>query len=202
VLPFTLPAPTAQGFTGQNPPIWANFLAIANGASSLNAIISAINALPTPPLSLFDHFASVTTSGVAVTTLYSDTIAAGQLANNGDKLHAWYAGTMSVTNTGNRDWFLSFGGTTIFDTGGVGNSQNGSWFMNAEIIRESSTVVRCSVSSIASRGTTVTVYSLTNFTRITGLTLSNTQALVLSGQASVAGNDITAAMGFVQFIPA
>jgi hypothetical protein len=197
---FTLPAPTAFGETGQNPPIWANFLAIASGASGLNVIIAALNALPVPPASLFDHFATVSTSGTGITPLYSDTIAGGQLANNGDKLHAWYYGQTASGATGTRDWTISFGGSTIFDTGALGSANVENWWAEVNIIRQNATTVRCGVSMLIGKGG-VTLFSQPLYTAVTA-TLSSPQVLAINGQTTVGAETISATMGFVQFIPA
>lgn len=149
---------------------------------------------------LFDHFADVSTTGTGVTTLYSDTIAANQLVTNGDKLHAWYGGSTTATNTGTREWFMTFAGTNILDTTAQATSQQWSWSIVADIIRESSTVVRVlTVFNASKTNGNTTLMPIVKYTRITGLTLSGTNALILQGQPSVATNDITASMGSVVY---
>lgn len=154
------------------------------------------------PRAIFDHFADSATSGTGVVNLYSDTIAANQLANNGDKLRAYYGGLTSVTNTGTREWFVTFAGTQILDSRAIGTSQSWHWKISVDIVRDSSSSVRCiAVWEAAKSDGNQVAQPVVKETKITGLTLTNTQALVLQGQASVAGNDITATQGLVEFYP-
>lgn len=150
---------------------------------------------------LFDHYADVGNVGGGEDDLYSDTIAASQLANNGEKLDAKYGGIF-VNSTSTKDLAVYFGGTKIFDTGALTISATSAWELEVLVQRESSTVVRCSA-KLNTSGASLGSYA--QYTRITGLTLTNTQVLKLtgtSGGAGIADNDIVAKLGYIQWIPA
>jgi Head domain of trimeric autotransporter adhesin len=147
----------------------------------------------------FDHFADAGNSTTTKTDLYSDTLAAGLLATNGDKIHACYGGTFVSSATATREITLSFGGTDIFDTGTLTLSASTAWTLYADIIRVSSSVVRYMI-SLTTQGAALAAY--TSVGELTGLTLSNTQVLKITGQAAGVGaatNDIVAKMGSVSF---
>lgn len=151
---------------------------------------------------LFDHYATVGNTGTNETDLYSDTIAASTLANNGDKLEAEYGGSFVSSGTATREIKIYFGGTTIFDTGTLTLSLSAAWTGYVTIIRVSATVVRYMI-SFTTEGAALAAY--TNVGELTGLTLSATNILKITGQAAGAGsasNDITAKLGSVLFITA
>jgi len=158
------------------------------------------NSLPLIPL--FDHFTSVGNVGTGEDTLYADTLAAGQLANNGEKIEAEYGGTFVSSATATREIKIYFGGTLVFDTGALTLSLSSAWTAFVTVIRVSSSVVRCMV-SFATEGAALAAY--TSFTEVTGLTLSNTQELKITGEAAGVGaatDDIIAKMGSVDWIAA
>lgn len=149
--------------------------------------------------SLFDRFVSVGNVGTGEDDLYSDTIAAGQLANNGEKIEAEYGGTFVSSATATRQIRIYFGGTLIFDTGTLTLSLSSAWTGYVTIIRESSSVVRC-MTSFATEGAALAAY--TQYTRVTGLTLANTQVLKITGEAAGVGaatDDIQARMYFAEW---
>lgn len=152
---------------------------------------------------LFDHYADANNATTTETDLYSDTIAAGKLAANGDKIFARYQGTFTGAAAASQDLRVYFGGTKIYDSGALSiGVATDNWTLETLIIRESSSVVRCSV-SVSSDFATLFPYSA--YTRITGLTLANTEILKLTGQAAGAGaasNQITATLGTVSYQPA
>lgn len=152
------------------------------------------------PKVLFDHYADVGNVGSGEDDLYSDTIAAGQLASNGDKLDCKFGGIF-VNSTSTKDLAVYFGGTKIFDSGALSISTSSSWEVEAMVIRESATVVRCTV-KMNSTGASTSAYA--TYTRITGLTLTDTQILKLtgtSGGVDIADNDIVAKLGTILYIP-
>lgn len=152
---------------------------------------------------LFDHFADANNGTTVETDLYSDTLAAGQLSVNGQKIAANYSGTFVGDATSTQRLQAYFGGTNIFDTGALGIGASTSyWDMNVTCIRESSSIVRCAV-SLTTSFATLNAYS--KYTKVTGLTLSGTVVVKITGLAAgVTGgsNQITASKGFVQFVPA
>lgn len=154
--------------------------------------------------SIFNHFADANNGTTVETDLYSDTIPASALGTNGDKLIAQYGGIFTGAATSTQQLKLYFAGTVIFDSGAlaIGAATTDSWNVQASIIRVSSTVVRCSV-SIATNF--ATLLASATYTEITGLTLSNTNILKITGTAagvSGASNQITAKESYVQWWPA
>ncbi len=156
----------------------------------------------------FDHYAdagNTHTDGVTYDSLYSDTTAANTLATNGDKLKAEYAGIFVSSATATREIQVLFGGTVILDTGALTTSAADSWDINVLIIRESSTVVRCQATINVSTSTGTGGFTDTTYTRITGLTLTGTNILLIqavSGGVGAAANDIVAKLGTVMYFPA
>jgi len=152
---------------------------------------------------LFDHFADANNGTTVETDLYSDTLAAGQFATNGDKVFTQYGGTFTGDATSTQRLRMYFGGTLIFDSGALGiGAVTASWNMNATIVRESSSIVRCSV-SLNTSFATLNAYA--TYTKVTGLTLANTQIVKITGTAAGvtgASNQITASEGCIEYEPA
>ncbi len=154
------------------------------------------------PVVLFDHFTDAGNGTTVETDLYSDTLAAGRLAANGEKIEAQYAGVFVSSATATRQVRIYFGGTVVFDSGALTLSLSSAWDVYVEVIRVSSSVVRVSV-SLTTQGAALAAY--TSYTEVTGLTLANTQVLKITGQAAGVGaatNDIVAKLGNVKFFPA
>lgn len=155
-----------------------------------------------PPVVLFDHFTDMGNIGTGEDDLYSDTLAAGRLAANGEKIEAEYGGIFVSSGTATREVKLKFGGTNIFDTGALTLSLSAAWTMFVSIIRVSSSVIRYMV-SFTTEGAALAAYTAVG--ELTGLTLANTQVLKLTGEAAGIGaatNDIVAKMGSVSWVPA
>lgn len=152
---------------------------------------------------IFDHYADVGNSTTSETDLYSDSTPANLLFLNGDKITAEYAGIFVSSATATRQLKVYFAGTMIFDsTAGTVAAGADAWNIKVSIIRESSSVIRSSVSMIASG---LTIASATNYTRLTGLTFSGANILKITGQAGGVGaatNDIVAKLGTVNLYPA
>lgn len=147
--------------------------------------------------SIFVHFADVGNVGTGEDDLYSDTIPAAQLANNGERLEAEYAGIFVSSATATRQIRFYFGGTLIFDTGALTLSLSAAWTAYVSIVRVSASVVRCMI-SLTTEGAALAAY--TAYTEVTGLTLANTQILKVTGEAAAVGaatNDIVAKMSNV-----
>lgn len=150
----------------------------------------------------FDHYVDVNNANTSETDLYSDTLAAGLLATNGDKISARYQGIFTGAVAATQDLRAYFGGTKIYDSGALSiGAITSNWTLEILIIRVSSSVVRCSV-SVNSDFATLFPYS--TYTEVTGLTLANTQILKITGQAggaSGASNQVTAKLGSVSYQP-
>lgn len=151
--------------------------------------------------SLFDHYTNVGNIGTGEDDLYSVTIAAGQLANNGEKLSIEYGGTFVTSGgTATRQLRMYFGGTSIFDTGALIIAGASAWTVYATVIRVSATTVRAMV-SLTTQGASLAAY--TSYTEVTGLTLANTQVLKITGEAAGVGaatDDIIGRLGSVEWL--
>ena len=143
--------------------------------------------------SLFDEYADATTSGTSGETLYTYTLPAATLAANGDSVNAVYMGTFAANANQkelNIDWF-GIGLT------GIATMQNGgAWRIEVDAVRVSASVVRLSVQT--THGTSTS----TEYTEVTGLTLANSQTLMLSGRTPTSAGDLTARAAKGVFIPA
>lgn len=167
--------------------------------------LNGIGAYSIPPgvtvnNSKFDHYADIGNTATSETDLYSDTLSAGLLANNGDKLSLNYGGTFVGLPTATKQIKLYFGGTAIFDTGALTVTLSSSWTFHTIIIRVSATVVRY-ICTFMSQG--ITLGMLTSVGELTGLTLSNALVLKITGQAGLIGagsNNIVAKVGTIQFV--
>lgn len=151
---------------------------------------------------IFDHYASVGNVSTTETDLYSDTIVANSLGTSGTKIEAEYGGTFVSSATATRQIKIYFGGTNIFDTGALTLSLSSAWTAYVSIICVSSTVVRYMV-SFTTEGAALSAYTAVG--EVTGLTLSNTNILKITGTAAAVGaatNDIVAKMGTVLWYPA
>lgn len=151
---------------------------------------------------LFDHHADVGNATTVETDLYSDTLAAGQLGTNDDKIEAEYAGVFVSSGTATRQLKIYFDGQSIFDSGALTLSLSSAWTIYLTIIRVSATVIRAMV-SMTTQGAALAAY--TAYTEVTGRTLSGTNILKLTGTAAgvgAASNDILSKMGYVTFRPA
>lgn len=142
---------------------------------------------------LFTHFADAGSVSTGETDLYSDTLAAGQFASNGDAILARYAGTF-VNSTSTKQLRAYLDGNLVFDSGALVVGATDSWELQLILMRESSSNVRVSavlVSSLADNA---------QYTKVTGLTLSSTMILKITGTAAGAGvadGDITASEALV-----
>lgn len=152
---------------------------------------------------IFDHFADAGNVGTGDDDLYSDTIPANAFGTNGDKVVSRYQGIFVGAVTSTQRLRVYFGGTNVYDSGAltIGAATN-NWTVDVTVIRESSSVVRVSVEVNTDFAT---LFPYSTYTRITGLTLSNTQILKITGEAAgaAAANDqIVAKLGYVNFEPA
>lgn len=185
---------------------------VSNGPVQLDAVGQVAGVLPvarggtgrsTSPV-LFDHAADAGNVTTGETDLYSDTIAAGQLADDGgDKVSATYGGVFVSSATATRRVRLYFAGTMIFDTGALTLSLSSGWVLTCLVIRVSQTVARYAV-DLTTQGAALAAYTAVG--ELTGLDLdANTSVLKVTGQAGGVGaatNDIVAKLGTVLFTPA
>lgn len=160
------------------------------------------------PVAIFDDITDVSNVTTTETTLYSNGIGAARFTANQDKVLAQYGGTFAGAVSSTQELRLYFGplgtnaDTKIFDSGalsvGVGTT---SWDLTITIIRETSAVVRVTVSAVTS---STTLAGDAQYTRVTGLTLTANQFVTLTGTAAgvaAASNQITASEGYGQYAP-
>lgn len=154
------------------------------------------------PVALFDHYTTTGNVTTAETDLSSYTIAAGRLANNGDKIIAKYGGNLtSATSTTNIN--LYFGGTVIYSTDPTTVGIGTNWEMEATIIRVSTTDIRVLVKTTLGNSGTFNVSNITN--QRTGFDVANSNILKVTATASgssPATNDIQLILGTGEFKPA
>jgi hypothetical protein len=150
---------------------------------------------------LFDHFTDVGTSSAAETDIYTDTLAAGQLANNGDKVFAEYAGINASDGGGaTKRWRIYFGGTLIFDGTAVASTTADSFNFQVFCIRVDASTVRCTVQAAGNIDSKIGAFA--SYVAVTGLTLSNTQILKITATPSAAtANLMVGKMGSVWYVP-
>ena len=137
----------------------------------------------------------------AETDLFTYTIAAGKLAANGDRIETQWAGTFVSSGTATRQLRAYFGGTMIFDSGALTVSLAAAWDVYCTITRVSATVIRYAI-SMTTEGAALAAYTASG--EVTGLTLSNTNIVKITGTAAGVGaatNDIVGKMGNVSFYP-
>lgn len=164
------------------------------------------------PISLFNLYANISTTstGGSFDDLQSVTIAAGQLAANGDRILARWVGQAVGHATATRQVRIVFGGTTIADSTAYATNGDGGLYLyvwDIEIVRVSSSVVRTSLNGSNPPYSAVSALPFAGgaYTEVTGLTLANTQVLKITAAATGAGaasGDITGRSLTVSYFPA
>lgn len=151
---------------------------------------------------LFDQYADASVGG-AETTIYTNTLAANTFNGNGDKVTASYGGNFVTIGTESVQLKVYLAGTAIWDSTAIAvTTGTTSWAVSVEFIRVSATVVRYIV-RLNTSGASGFVYNTVG--ELTGLTLSGTNILKLTGTSSGVGSgvgDIIGKMGYVEFKPA
>lgn len=149
-----------------------------------------------------DNFADVSVGG-AEADIYSYTTPANTFATNGDKVTASYGGNFVTVGTELTQLKVYFAGTAIWDSTGVApTTGTTSWKVSVELIRVSATVVRYTV-TLNTTGASGFVYCTVG--ELTGLTLSNTNILKITGISTGVGSgagDIVGKMSLGKFEPA
>ncbi len=147
---------------------------------------------------IYDAYADVQNSGTSETDLDSYTTPANTLVANGDKIFFNYTVNLNdITATAYIKVY--FAGTAIASTGALTVSSTGALIVSGWVIRTTSTTARASV-NISSPTASTAIY--TAQTDLTGLTLSGTNILKITGQAGGAGggsSDITFKQGSIDF---
>lgn len=145
---------------------------------------------------LADFYADApTVSNTDYEELYTYTIPAGTLEQNGDKISVEYGGSFAPNANTKSLRFAAFNTSVLtksFTENGV------DWEMECTIIRESNTVVR-TYGNISVDGVTCKV----NFSRVTGLDLdADDHDVILLARTLTSAGDVTAKVGYILLIPA
>lgn len=141
-----------------------------------------------------DFYTDVANSSTTETVLYTYTTPANTLANDGEKIKFEYTLDLSDITATNRIK-VRFAGTDIADSGAMTISATGAATVTGCIVRTSSTTARASITILAPNASTPTY---TAYAYLTGLTLSGTNIIYVSGQSAGAGggsSDITGKLG-------
>lgn len=150
---------------------------------------------------LFNYVADVSVGG-AETDIFTSTLIASTFNANNEKIVAMYSGNFVTVGTELTQLKVYFAGTAIWDSTGVAPSTGTtSWRVYVELIRVSSTVVRYAV-SLNTTGASGYVYATSG--ELTGLTLSGTNIIKITGTSSGVGSgagDIVGKMGYINFQP-
>lgn len=145
-------------------------------------------------------FFTDTSVGGAEADIYTTTTAASILATNGDKIIATYSGNFVTGGTELTQLKVYFAGTAIWDSTGVApTTGTTSWRVSVDLIRVSASVIRYSV-FLGTTGATGYNYETTG--ELTGLTLTNTNILKITGASSGIGSgagDIVGKLGYVEW---
>ncbi len=132
---------------------------------------------------LFDDAADVASSGTP-TVLATNSIAANTFISDGGTLEAQYFGIM-VASANERSIYLKFNSNTIFsqlyDT-----STYTKWRIDCSIIRESSSVVKCYVTTFVPG-----LYPDMTYTRLTGLSLTGSSYNLELSAEQTSNADVT-----------
>jgi hypothetical protein len=167
---------------------------------------SAGGAIGTVGGRIFNSFtdgASSSTNGT-FDTLYTYTTVANQLQINGDTIQGRFFISIVGSATATREVKLAFAGIGIFDSGSLTvGTTSGIFVVDYVIIRVTSTTCRAMVEMRSYGSTTLLGDDLCQYTSdatLTGLTLTGTNVLLLTGAAAGTGasaGDITARIGIV-----
>ncbi len=185
--------PLTTGVTGTLP--------VANGGTNATTSAGARTSLNVGSTLAY----STTTQGNSHETneidLYAPSIPGATLANNGESLEFWFAGTILGHATATRQIKVKFGATTIYDSGAAIFPSNSEWSLRGMIIRTGATTQKCIVFL---NNTTATLFTFADYSTASE-TLSGAITLKITGQAGAVGaaiNDIIFEMGKVYVTPA
>jgi hypothetical protein len=146
------------------------------------------------------QFADANNTGTGETDLYTYTLGANKLVNNGASISFEVGGVFNdATATANLQ--LYFAGTAFGGTGAMTISGTGAWRAQGSIVRVSSSVYRASV-TFFSDNTTQKIF--TNMANVTSVDFTASNIFKITGTAGGAGggsNDITAQMMIITYNP-
>lgn len=173
----------------------------AAGARSVRDIKEAEQTTFAPPLlrdgsSFFDRSADETTGSTSSENLYTYTLPAGSLAEDGDKILVEYSGV--YTANANQKRLQPKFGSTVLITADTTNASATDWFIRYFLIRVSNTIVRYSLEF----GTNADQLQVES-NEITGLDLAaNSYAIDLDGRTPTTAGHLTAKLAYGVAMPA
>jgi hypothetical protein len=179
---------------GANPITWSTFLTFSNtglagfgatpsGAGFLQTATGSASRLAKAGGAIFVSSATTGNSAGTETDIRTVTLEAGVLGTDGDSVTVTAGGTIANTGSTNKRLRAYFGGTSILDTGPTSLLAD-TWRMVLDITRASSSSVKCVMTLTFGSG----FFSVPQYTSVTGLTLSNTQVLKITGNGSFASD--------------
>lgn len=143
---------------------------------------------------------TVGNSGTTETDLYSYSVPANTLRQNGESLDFWFGGTFLGHATATRQLRVKLGATTIYDSTAQNNTTNYEFSVRGTIIRVSNTSQKCIT---VLNSTQAQLFVFADYATAAE-TLSGALTLKLTGQAGGVGaatNDIKFELGRVQWYP-
>lgn len=149
-----------------------------------------------------DFITDVSNSGTSETDLYTYTTKANTFAANGEKIFAEFSGVTTGSATATRTFKIYFGGTQIFTSATFDSGINAlgmEWVFKVTLIRASSSEVRAVIHGVSNS------IAMSDYVVISGLTLSGTNILKITGQAGGTGagsSQITAGLGSISWFGA
>lgn len=151
---------------------------------------------------LFSHYTTAGTNAAVEQDLYSDTLAAGQFANNGDTVYVDYCFSYPAGAGTTRTARAYVAGTQVFITGPIVTAGNTVTTVRLVVVREDASTLRVSSLGIGQPNASGTAVASV-YTRITGLALSGSIVIKCTGQSSAATvNDVSAVSGVLSYLPA
>lgn len=146
----------------------------------------------------FDTDDSVATASGTV-VLYTQTVAGGTLANNGSVLRVKAWGKVNANMSGDQDISIKIGSTVIATTQKGLSGPEGTWRLEADIIRVNATSVKTIGEGIILDGSTTVTATLAD-DPIT-VTLASDFDIVVDVEASSGSTDATAEAVYVELVP-
>lgn len=173
----------------------------ASGANGSNGATGATGTSGGGTITLDVKYADAGNTTTTETDIFTYTTAVNRLATNGDRIQTQGAGVFVSSGTATRQMRMYFGGTLIFDSGALTVYLAAAWVVTSTITRVSGTVIRYEV-SMTTEGAALAAYTASG--EVTGLTLSNTNIIKITGTAAGVGaatNDIVGKAWSVDFLP-
>lgn len=176
---------------------FGRFLDSGGGTGVATVMIMQIRT--TTPV-IFENYQDAPNTTTVETDIFPNTLIANTFANDGEKVLADYSGVTVAHATATRQIRAYFGGTLVYDSTAIATTAIAHWSVHMKLIRSGSSSVRVSVNFKLNSGGT-NLRDETTYTEVTGLTLTATQVIKLTGTAAATGaatNDIVgkASQGF------